>query len=433
MSAHAGAPGAPPRRRPKRASRAWFVCAALFLFETAMAAPRPDAGSVFGPTVSREELVGVVLERNPAVEAATSAVDAAAARIRASGAWPEPRVSGSLAPLSVGGHETGWGIELSQTLPLSGRPGLERAAARVRATISEHDLAATRIELARTASDLFDDWWLVERAIALNATHRERLHELERSVRDRYVVGRTPEASVLAAELERLQLERQAIELQARSEALVSALNALMHREVDAPLPPPEPPSRPANLVASTEPTHDRPDVEALAARQELADIEERMARRAWTPDPMLMTEYSNMWPHEEHRWMVGVGVDIPLSVRARNAAIDAARAERAAASSRLARAIDAASDEQRRAWLEADAARRSWELLAQRVVPVAEQRTTASRIAFEADRTDFRELIEAERALLEAELAAHSALADHHRALAAFAAARGELPGALP
>lgn len=383
-----------------------------------------------GASVSREELVHAVLERNPAVEAAVSAVEAASARIRASGAWPEPRVGAALAPLSVGGHATGWSVELSQTLPLSGRPGLERAAARVRAAVAEQDLAATRLELARVTSDLFDDWWLVERALALAGAHGDRLAELERSARDRYVVGRAPEAAVLTAEVERLRLEREAIGLEARRDATVAALNALLHRAVDAPLAPPEPPAEPRPAPPPAEAPVDRPEVRALQAGAELARVEERLAQRAWTPDPMLMTEYSNMWPHEDHRWMVGLSVDVPLAVGARQGAVDAARAERAAAEARLARALDDAAAQQRRSWLEADATRRAWELLAGRLVPVAAQRSAASRIAFEADRVDFQDLIEAERALLEAELAAHTALADHHRALAALAAARGELPG---
>lgn len=397
------------------------------LASAALAGPAPDLGE----TASRDEIVDAVLAGNPAVDAAASAVDAATARIRASGAWPEPRVGASVAPLSLDDRPTGWGIEVSQTVPLSGRPGLERAAARVRAAVAEHDLAATRLELARLASDLFDDWWLAERALELNQEHLALLAELERSVRDRYAVGRTPEAAVLTVEVERLQLELEAIALASRRDAIVAALNALLHREVDAPLAPPEAPEGPAPAPAAGEAPTDRPDVRALQAQRELAEVEERLARRAWTPDPMLMTEYTNMWPHEDHRWMVGVSVDVPLAVGARQGAVDAARAERAAAESRLARVLDDAAAEQRRAWLDADAARREWELLSARLLPVAEQRMAATRIAFEAERADFQDLIEAERALLQAELAVHAALADHHRALAALAAARGELPGA--
>lgn len=398
-----------------------------WLASMALAGPDLD----FGPTVSRDELVHSVIARNPALEAAEAAVTAARARIRASGAWPEPRIGASLAPLSLGGHATGWGVELAQALPLSGRPGLERTMARVRAARAEQDLAAVRLELAHATSELFDDWWLVERALELARVHVERLEELERSVRDRYVVGRAPEAAVLTAEVERLRLEREILALAARRDGTLAALNALLHREVDAPLAPPEAPSEPRTTPPSADLPVDWPDLRSIQASAELARVQERLARRAWTPDPMLMTEYSNMWPHEDHRWMVGLSVDVPVAVGARHGAVDAARAERAAAEARLARALDDAMAEQHRSWLEADAARRAWELLAGRLVPVAAQRTDAARIAFEADRLDFQDLVEAERALLEAELAAHTALADHHRALAALAAARGELPGA--
>lgn len=379
-----------------------------------------------GPGLSREDLIQQVLEVNPAVDAAAHAVDAARARVRVRGAWPDPTVSASLAPLSLTDANPGVAVGVSQALPISGRKGLDRAAARIEAAIAEEDVHQVRLELALAASRLFDDYWLAEQALALNAEHRALVVDLQQSARTRYAVGRVPEAAPLTAELTLLQLEEEAIALEAQRDAIVAALSGLLHRE-PAPLPPPVDPPAPAALPEA--PAPDRPDLRVLEHEEALAELQERSARRLWTPEPTLMTEYSTMWDEVPHRWMVGVALDVPLQVGPRRGAVDAARAERARASAARERALEEARVEVQQAWLAADAARRTHALAIGRLLPVAEERLRAARIAFEADRADFDAIIEAERALLQAQLTARAAVADHHRALAALAVASGRLP----
>src|SRR5262245_32049234 len=122
--------------------------------------------------------------------------------------------------------------------------------------------------------------------------------------------------------------------LEKQRRVAVITLNRLLHRKADAALPP-----SPARLVvarsADTVREHPRQAAAAARMRARQADIEH--ADRAFYPDVEVMGSYDSMWDTWQHRWMIGIGIEIPLQRGKRSADLERARAEQAKAAAELA------------------------------------------------------------------------------------------------
>ncbi len=105
-------------------------------------------------------------------------------------------------------------------------------------------------------------------------------------------------------------------------------MNELLHRDPASSMPPPPPELTLATPHdASDANAHRANDVqrlqrEAVSRRPELAAIRDRAraeqaraegAKREAYPDVTVSTSYNSMWDMPEHRWMVGLGFNLPL------------------------------------------------------------------------------------------------------------------------
>ena len=102
---------------------AWLVAGVPVL--RAQTAP-PQAASA----ITLQELEQIAVENNPTVRAAQSAVDAARARARQAGAWPNPLVgyaADELTPQHDGNPRGTHGVFIEQAIPLGGKLRLGRA------------------------------------------------------------------------------------------------------------------------------------------------------------------------------------------------------------------------------------------------------------------------------------------------------------------
>jgi outer membrane protein TolC len=207
-----------------------------------------------------------------------------------------------------------------------------------------------------------------------------------------------------------------------------------LHRAPDAALPAPapvapaltEPPALDALLALAAA----RP--EPHAARAQIAGDHARVAAadRAFYPDVEVMASYDSMWDIPEHRWMIGLGVALPVQRGPREATADAARARLAQAQAQLARVEsdvavevfrarrDVVESEQRIAHLDAE------------LVPAARAEVDAALRGLAAGRTDVIAVITAERGARELELEAYRARTELSKRLAALDKATGRLPG---
>lgn len=386
--------------------------------------------------LSRSALVRAVLERNPSIDAARRGWKIALARAPQSAALDDPMASFSVAPLSLGaGIRVGQEVMVRQRLPFPGKRSLAEAIARAEADAAMHDFEAARLSLALIASNLIDDYYVVDQALRTNAEHTELLHTLKRAAEAEYAAGRVSLQDPLRAEVELAALEEERLALTTERAVVTTQINGLLHRDLHLPLPPPADPGEPEAMQDNVQTmarraVESRPEFRAAGARIRSGEAAVDLAAREYFPDFEFMSSYSSMWDMREHRWMAGVAVNVPIQLDRRRAAADEAAAQLAQSIAAEQHARVELEVEVTRAHLRVEEAQHVVALYAERTLPAARDQIAAAEAGFGAGRAGFADVIEAERSLRNATLRFHSARAELHRRIAELDRVVGRIPG---
>lgn len=400
---------------------------------------RGDGASLFAEAevLDRGALIESVLARNPDVDAAREGLRAALAEVDAATSLDDPMISYEVAPLSVAGEaHFGQRVEIRQPLPFPGKRRLAGEAALAMAEAEAAEIEMVQLELAQMTSELFDDYYVVARALAINEHHRALMAEMKDSAEAQYVAGRGSQQDPIQAEVELAQLERERLGLETQRVEIVAQLNGLLHRSPEAALPPP-----PAELDLAAAPPGTSEELQALAlerrpqrdatqARIRAGQAEIAVAKRDYYPDFELMAGYDSMWDMPEHRWMVGIMVEIPLQRGRRRAAVEKAEADTAKMRFEDETLVDEIQVEVARAYRRVVEAEELVELNEKTLVPAVRDQLDAARAGFTSAQNDFNTVVEAEENLREAELELEMARAEVSRRRAALARAVGVIPG---
>jgi cobalt-zinc-cadmium efflux system outer membrane protein len=392
---------------------------------------------VDGNELDRGALIANVLARNPSIGAAREGLRAALAEVEASSALDDPMVTYEVAPLSVVGDAPfGQRIELRQRLPFPGRRRLAGEAALAMAEAEAAEIGAMRLELAQMTSELFDELYVVGRALTINEHHRALMLEMKKSAEVQYVAGRGSQQDPIQAEVEIAELERERLGLETQRVEVIAQLNALLHRSPDASLPSP-----PAKLELSVAPEGTSEELQALAlerrpqrdasrARVRAAQAEIAVAKRDYYPDVEVMAGYDSMWDMPEHRWMVGVMVEVPIQRGKRRAAVEKAEAQTSKMRFEDERLADEIRADVARAYQKVVEAQKVVELNEKSLVPAVRARLDAARAGFASAQNDFMAVVAAEETLRVAELEVEMSRAQLSQRRAALARTVGVVPG---
>jgi outer membrane protein TolC len=401
--------------------------------------PQADGAALFAGDehLEREELVLAVLARNPSVNAAREALRAALAEIPQMTALDDPMVGYELAPLSIAGDAPyGQVVSIRQKLPF---PGKRRRAGEVALAMAEAEAAeigVVQLELAEMTSEMYDEYFLNARSLEINTHHKGLLEQIKKSAEAQYVTGRAAQQDPIQAEVELAQLERERIMLEAERDQIVARLNGLLHRAPSSALPP-----APADLVLAAAPTgssaelqelalRKRPQREAASARIRGARAKLAVAERDYYPDFELMGSYNSMWDMTEHRWMVGVMMDVPIQRGKRQAAVEKAEAEIARARFEDEKLVDEIRVDVDRATRRVTEAQALVDVHENRLLPAARAQVDSARAGFIAAQNSFLAVVEAQRNLRHIELSLAMARSELSRRRAALARVVGFVPG---
>lgn len=387
--------------------------------------------------LDRGALIASVLARNPDVDAAREGLRAALAEVDIATGLDDPMVSYEVAPLSVAGDAPfGQRVEIRQPLPFPGKRRLAGEAALAMAEAEAAEIEMVRLELAQMASEMYDEYYVVARALAINEHHGALMAEMKESAEAQYVAGRGSQQDPIQAEVELAELEIERLGLETQRAEIVAQLNGLLHRSPGATLPPP-----PAELVLAEVPDGTSEELQALAlerrpqrdaaeARVRAAQAEIAVAKRDYYPDFELMAGYDSMWDMPEHRWMVGVMIEVPLQRGKRRAAVEKAEAETSKMRFEDERLVDEIRVEVARAYERVVEAKQLVEVHEKTLLPAVRDQLDAARAGFTSAQNDFNSVVEAEENLREAELELEMARAEVSRRQAVLARAVGVVPG---
>ena len=381
-----------------------------------------------------EELVELVHERNPSLQAMYAAWEAAAARYPQEISLDDPMLDLMMAPASFGSNSNvpaTWSVEASQKLPWFGKRGFRGRIANANASAAALDADDMRLQLALATRLAYADFVLASRTLELNATEKKLLEELRSVAQSKYETNQGPQQDVLQANVEQAEVMRRQIEFRRGQRLAVARINTLLHRTPLAPLPIPTQTSLPALEVPDEERLFDmavqvRPDLSALASRIDAEQAAYCLAMKEFHPDIELYGRHDRYWLDSEQQNTIGLKVNLPIRRQRRWAALQEAQARLSKAEADYQSRLAQVRLEVTSAYQRLIEARESDRLLQDEIIKAAEQNVASARAGYEAGSAGFLVLVAAQRQLLDFLQKQAAITAEYQRQLAELERAVG-------
>ncbi len=379
-----------------------------------------------------EDYVRMVLERNPALQAARYGVERAEARIPQVTALDDPMLEvaplGDMAETAAGmvGVMTG----VSQKLPFPGKLRHSGLAAEQETGVAKSELEMTRLNLINETRRAYWSYYYTTRAMELTAESRELLAEFQQIAESQYRVGLANQQDVLRASVELSSLDNELITWEQQQTTAAAMLNSLLARPVTAALP--KPPGADSEqitlklnwLLAQAEQAN--PELQRI--RQQIAAEQEKLevARLQRWPDLTVSYNYSFVEeegmapsPSGKDQWWIGFGVNVPVWSRKYDAAEREARAGIHQGSAELQDARNRLAFRVQDAYVRLDTQQRLVTLLHDVSIPQAQQTLEVSTSSYSSGKVDFLTLVSNWRQVLDFKLAYQQSLAELERSFA--------------
>jgi outer membrane protein TolC len=359
----------------------------------------------------------------------TAAWQAASARYPQVTSLEDPMFGGTVGPGTIGpddpGVEFAYRVEISQKLPYPGKLKLRGENALAEASAAARDVDDMRLQLTESARTAFYDYYLVDRALAVNDESLRLLREFRKNAQSRYETGLVPEQDVLQADVEIGKEEDRRLELDQMRQVTVARINTLMHLAPDTPLPPSARQLDANQALADPQTLRSaalaqRPDLQALADHIAAEEASLGLAHKEFYPDfePFFMYDrfMGNVSDNRDLATMVGVRLNLPIYQRRRNAAVAEAEARIAQRKAELARLSDQISYQVQEAYARAQRSEKSVRLFRETILRAAEANVKAAQSAYTTGKIPFLSLIEAQRNLVNLRDRYYEAEADYFR-----------------
>jgi outer membrane protein TolC len=405
------------------------VARATFL--TPVAARDGDQSSL-----SLDGLIADVLARNPNLAQMTAAWQAASARYPQVRSLDDPTLGAMFAPASFGSSsvESGYRIEIAQKIPFPGKLHLKGQAALSEAGAAHNDVEDMRVQLIESAKLAFYEYYLIDRASAVNNEGLKLLGEFKQNAEARYKTGLAPQQDILQAEVEIGRQRERAVTLERMRKVAMARINTLRSLPPDEPLPnPPRDLKVSAGLPAVSRLREvalaQRPDLKALQDRIAAEESALKLAWRDYYPDVEVMAAYDTIMgngPTRDLAAQVGVRMNLPIRTAKRNAAVAEAQAKIAQRHAEYASRVNQIQFQVQEAYEQLLESERVLALYAKTILPAARENVKAAQTAYVTGKTPFLSLIEAQRNLVNLREREYEATADYFRRQATLERAIG-------
>jgi outer membrane protein TolC len=383
-------------------------------------------------TLSFGEVLALVEDRSPRLQAARTLVEAAATRESAAGLLPDPMLQIGVMNLSL--------PDLSATMPASMAPVIQ---AMQRIPLPGKLALRGRIAAQSTAmweAGAQEEWWRVRTEAA---TAFYRLYALDRQIgvmeetlallRDfgtvakaMYSAGTGRQADVLRADVEVARMAGEIQRMVALRQGAAARLNALVDRRGDHPVPTPQLDPLPLlDLSADTLrawANDSRPLLERSRVGVERATSRKALADKEIWPDFTVGVHYGQRKMEGDYRSMGGasVGFSIPVFAGRRQLkAREEARAVERVARAELREARAVVEAQLAAVVAELGQAETLIQLYRDEIIPQARATVESSLSSYRVGAVDFMTLVDAEMALNRFEGELFDLLADYGTALA--------------
>jgi outer membrane protein TolC len=368
-------------------------------------------------------LVAEVLARSPSLAEMVAAWQAASARYPQVTALDDPMFGVQLAPGAFFARSVndGYRFEVSQRIPWCGKLELRGENAQAQASAAGHEVEEMRLQLVESARRAFYDYYLVDRALAVNRENLRLLREFRKNAESRAETGKAPLQDVYQADVEIGRARERQVSLERLRPVAVARINTLMHLPPDSPLPPPpgkmeEAPALPEVAGLLNRALEVRPDLRAVRDRIAAERASLGLAHKEFYPDVEVMAAYDSIWQEKPLRPQVGVRINLPVRLERRYAAVAEAEARVGQRLAELGRLSDQASFQVYQAYEQVRESEQVVRLYEKTILPAAQQNVKAAQPAYVTGSIPFLSLLEAQRNVVGLRDRYYEALADYFR-----------------
>ncbi|MHB1206867.1 MAG: TolC family protein [Rhodospirillaceae bacterium] len=364
-------------------------------------------------------------------ELAARALDAAAAEsgALAAGALPDPmlKITSDEIDVPSGRRQNKMIYSVEQEIPLWGKRDLKAAAVRAEADLARADGRAAEATLIEQIHVAFARYWVADQSIYVLQSVHGVLGGVIEAARSRYANGRGAQADVFRASAALTRHETEIAHFTAQKRAAQGVLNALLLRDLQAPL------ADPASLRALPDEAAlsypalmarantGNPTLAARTTQISAAEATRKLARQDWYPNLTLGAGFIDRGGFGPSGYTASVGVRVPLDwslhraeeSRA-SAQLGAAQTRRAAAEQDIARALAEAT-----ATLAGD--RDAGRLIRDQLIPQSDAAVRSATASYGNGRLDLTPVLDAVRDLGEARLSLLANQFDEQQQLAAI------------
>lgn len=390
------------------------------------------------PPKSLAELEEEALANSPEIHLMLRRVAVAEAKPRIAGSREDP-----------GFMYRGWGTPLqhpwdlnqtqhmfmyNQALPGPGKRTLRAQIAENEADVVRAQLETKKREITAQVHRAFYDLLRNQDELMLHDEQAALASQAVEQARIKYVVGKVPQQDVLKAQIALTKLVEHLVMLQEEGSMASSRLNTLIGRDPGEPIAvageyaPPD--TIPSLLELERIALESRPELAAASAAVHQEEARKRLAEKGYTPDYDLSAGYMLMPDGARYRntYMAELSVTLPWLNRGRHdAEIAESQAQIAEEQAEYDYQRAVVFQEIQEALVRVKSAKRLVDLYRETLRPQAEASLKSAVSAYQADRTDFLNLLESQNTTLEVELAYYrfaseleSNLADLERATGA-------------
>lgn len=348
-----------------------------------------------------------ILERNPTLEQMRSAAEAAQMRYPQVISLDDPMFGVTMAPASTWSPHADIAMrgEITQRLPFPGKRALRGQMALAEAAAAGRDVDDVRLQLLESGRSAYADYFLVEKALEVNAENTKLMKEFRSNAETRYRNGQAPQQDILQADVELARQQERGIALQRARKVAQAKLNTLMHQKPDEQLPPPaglqEESSLPEATVLREQALANRPDLKALSDRLAADEAALALTEREYKPDVELLAAYDSFWQGSDSRplqWQIGAKINLPVRRDRRHAAVAEARAKINQRRAELVKASDQVLLQVTEAFEQYQESIKIVDLYEKTVLPTALANVKEAQVSYTNGKIPFLSLVEAQR-----------------------------------
>src|ERR1039458_6166330 len=368
------------------------------------------------PPMSLAELEAAALANNPEIRVAMRRVAIAETRVRSAGSLSDPEFMyrGWGTPLAKPWdlNQTQHMFMFNQSLPGPGKRALRTQVAAEGVEQVKAELEAKKRDVTAQVRKTFYDLLRNQDELLLHDEQAALARQSSESARIKYVVGRVPQQDVLKAQIALTKLVEHLVMLEQDGGLARARLNTLLGRdpgsalEVQGEYSPPQ--KLPALLDLEKNALENRPELAMSSSGVRQGEARAKLAEKAYTPDYNLSAGYMLMPDGARYRntYMAELSVTLPWLNRGRHdAEIAEAQADLSADKAEYDNQRALVFEEIQEALIRAQSAKRLADLYRNTLRPQAEASLKAAVSAYQADRTDFLNLLDSQNTTLDMEL----------------------------